>query len=469
MSTTKNLLFDLIDAFTPSEREAAQQWLACPLHNQRQELVRLFAHLSEQVDLGIYPRPERAFTAATSRQAFTKARWAKLQHGLLRVLEAFIAFRHYQRSEEQQRLSLLWAYRERDLESHLLTRINRYRGVKTKLQNPASREKFWYDYEVERLQNSLSTANQRRVTNPVLAQEEYLQRAIIASKLRQACESLAYLRLFKTDYQIPLLKEVIGEARKYTDDPGIWLYYLAVMLYRPSTTDLNEVFDQLKEGILQHIEAFPLREQRNLLLLAINHCLQQSNAGQENYYAESLELYQLGIHKKVLYERGQLGIFTFNNIIAIAIRQGEMEWAANFLEQNVRRLPAAYRPELESLNRARLAFKQKDYDATLGYLRTADYRDFIHHMSARVMQLKIYFERDNFNLLTSHIRATKSLIRRKRNLSYHQTNYLNVFMLAEKLLRLPPGNKAVKEQLREKIKTTEPCTEKEWLLAQLNY
>ena len=458
------LLSELFDDLSPGEKQSASEWLNCGIHNSRAEIARLFDHLIDQAELGIVVHPETAYHAALPTKEFSKARWAKLQHGLLDCLEDFLAYREFKSREEDYRMSLLRVYRQRGLERHQQTRLNRYQS-KPSTDFPASADHFWYTYHLDRMAYGLSSANRRTAKNDLLEQEESLLRALLASKLRQACESLAYLRLFKADYEVPLLEELLLLAPAFSE-PGIRLFYLSVLLYRPETEDVDTVFMELKSGIETYIEDFPASDRRNLLVLAINHCLRQSNAGRTGYYREALDLYQLGVREKILFERGQLGIFTFNNIIAIALKLEEPDWAEDFLETNARRLPEDYRTEVESLNRARLAFHRKDYNATLDFLQTADYRDFIHHMSARVMQLKIFYERDNFNLLTSHIRSSRSLLHRKRNVGYHQRNYLNIFTLTDRLLRLAPNDQEAREKLRRQIEETEPCTEKTWLIEQ---
>lgn len=460
----QSLLQDLIDDFSPTESRVAATWLGCAVHNSKPELSRLFSYLMEQTELGINADASTAYSIALPGQAFSASKWAKLQHELLDKLEHYLAYQQFSCTEEVYRNTLLNVYKNRGLERHLQTRLTRYQK-RASNQETAGTEQFWYAYHLERMAYGLSSMNQRTAKNELLQQEDTLLQAVLASKLRQACESLAYLRLFKTDFEIPLLKELLPLAEQFPQ-PGIRLFYLAVLLYRDDTNNLDEVFSKLKAGIEASIEQFPAVDRRNLLVLAINHCLRQSNAGREAYYRQALDLYQLGIQEKILYERGELGIFTFNNIVAIALRLGETDWAENFLETNARRLPADYRTEVESLNRARLSFHRKDYDATLSYLQTADYRDFIHHMSARVMQLKIFYERDNFNLLTSHIRSSRSLLHRKRNVGYHQRNYLNIFTLTDRLLKLPPSDQEARKKLKAQIMETEPCTEQAWLLEQ---
>lgn len=370
---------------------------------------------------------------------------------------------------------VLDVYRRRGLKDHLRRRIHQYRKHNRESPGAAGLERLALDHQLEKEEYELLATTNRGKEHNVSEREATLQRLILARRFRQACETLAHQRvsqgISQRAFEPPLLREMHGfyASQPTPEWPGIHLFYLATELYLKSEshTATDPVFDELKAGIETHIEDFPRRDQRNLLVLAINHCLRQSNAGRPDFLSRTLELYQLGLKRKLFYEGGEIGIFTFNNILGVALRVGETDWAERFLEAEVRRLPTSGRQEVESLSRARLAFQRRDYDATLGHLRTADYQDFIHHLTARVMQMKIYFARDDYNLLVSHLRSTQTLLRRRKNPGYHQQNYLNVFGLAERVLRLPPGNTPARAALRATINTTEPCTEKTWLLTLL--
>ncbi|MEO1803079.1 MAG: hypothetical protein AAFR62_22150 [Cyanobacteria bacterium J06629_2] len=385
-------------------------------------------------------------------------------------MEDFLAYQEFMKNQPAFRLHLLQAYRSRRLDRHRQTRLNRYRSASALRQHAASVDSAWYEYYLEREAYALESANKRNQKHNLPDQEAKLLRALMAVKLRQACETLAHLRIARMDYKIPLLEEVqqLANQSNYYTDPSIRLFYLATLLYQQSNDDVTEIFQELKAGLETNINQFPREDQRNLLVLAINHGLRQSNAGKSAYLRQTLDLYQLGLRTKILYDRGRIGVFTFNNIIGIALRLGENEWAATFLEDNVRYLPPDQNTEIESLNRARLAFQRRDYSTTLQHLQTADYRDFIHHMTARVMQLKIFFERDDYNLLTSLLRSTRTLIKRRKSPGYHERNYLNILKFTESLLKLLPNDKVATAELIEQIRATEPCTEKEWLLERLS-
>ncbi|NJO86547.1 MAG: hypothetical protein HC821_00170 [Lewinella sp.] len=63
-----------------------------------------------------------------------------------------------------------------------------------------------------------------------------------------------------------------------------------------------------------------------------------------------------------------------------------------FLEEHQPFLPPAAAAEVVALNRARLAYAAADFTAALRQLQHADYRDIVHLMNARSLQIKIYYE-----------------------------------------------------------------------------
>lgn len=462
------LLLDLIKSLDNSEQKTAKTWMASPLHNQKERLSLLFSELAEKYhELDIEPDVDAIIIHYYPETAKDKSKRLKIGHELLAKLEELLVYLNTQKNSWAYRQAILKDYRNRGLHTHLQRRINQFRK-KGKEELSAAEDRFYLDYQLEKEQYFLLATKKRNDKHNLLEQENAMLRAFLATRFRQACETLAHLRIFRRDFPPLLLEQSICfyASHPTPELPGIHLFYLATLLYlkRESDADTDQIFNELKDGIETHIHDFPKQDQRNLIVLAINHCVRESNAGRPEYLNQTLELYKLGLSRKLFYESGRIGIFTFNNILGIALRLDETDWAEAFLEKNVRRLPLEKREEVESLSRARLSFKRGDYDQTISHLQTADYQDFIHHLTARVMQLKIYFERDSYNLLTSHIRATKSLIKRRKNLGYHQRNYLNIFSLAEKILRLPPGNSPQRNALRQQIEDTDPCTEKEWLL-----
>ncbi|PHI19908.1 hypothetical protein CEQ90_10170 [Lewinellaceae bacterium SD302] len=463
------MIVDLIKSLDNQEQKAMKEWLTSPLHNSNKLLAELYNALADHYHrLGIEPDPGAVLAKLEGNKQPDAARYRRLYHELLTSMEDCLAYLALRQDTWAYREQVLQQYRRRGLVKHQQKRINQYRKYASSKPWAATAQ-YRLSYQLEKAQYFLKASQSRKMVHNIDAQEKTLTNLFLAQRFRQACDTLSYQRQVRSELFAPLLEESMAYYANHpqTDEPGIHLFYLAALLYRDQDKGANtdRIFEELMEGIMLHIALFPSQDQRNLLILAINHCLRESNTGRLDYLPRTLTLYKLGLERKIFYnEAGYIGIFTFNNILGIALRLEEVDWAENFLQKNARRLPEDKREEVESLSRARLSFKRGDYNQTLGHLRTADYQDFIHHLTARVLQLKIYFERDDYNLLISHIRSTKSLLRRKNNLGYHQKNYLNIFSLAEKASKLPPGDKVAKRELGQKIQATDPCTEKDWLL-----
>jgi hypothetical protein len=457
-----SLLQQIIEDLSPGRYQKALHWLNCPLHNRREDVRQLlkFRWKNKGTDHD-YPSE---FRAIYGPEVYRAAKHRQLEHQLLKRLESFLAWEVYSQNTYTQDGHLLTAYRERGLRDHLSTRLRRYRPGSF-----AGLDRYAFEYQHARTAYDAELAGDRGGRADYAAAEQHLERYVLGLKLRQATVSLAHQRLHKTGRpdQIPRLEEVLTAAEQvpFREEPGIYLFYLAAKIQRASLQEAEPYFHQLVSGLEEKGQFFPPDDQRNLLVLAINYGLRRANSGWEAAVPITFNLYRLGLSREIIYQNGQLSLFSFNNILALAIRLHEIAWATHFLESQQQFLAPPGREEVVALGSARLALANGEDGEALRHLQQADFRDFIHHLTARVLQLKIYFRQDSYMLLQSHISSTRKLLTRKKKGSYHLENYRNIFMLAHAVLRLVPGDQAHRAQLRTRVLATEPCTEKPWLLS----
>ena len=100
-------------------------------------------------------------------------------------------------------------------------------------------------------------------------------------------------------------------------------------------------------------------------------------------------------------------------------------------------------------------------------LQKAEYKDLLLNLAAKILQLKIFYELQEFDLLASHLQAIRSFIRRKKVMGYHRENYLNTVHFTQKMLEINPFDKTERAELRREIEETKAVAEKEWLLEQI--
>ncbi len=331
------------------------------------------------------------------------------------------------------------------------------------LRNPGYHfTKFQIEY-----QNYLSISETGRSKELNLDKvEQHLDFFYISTKLRQACFTLSHQAVFSVQYDPALLEPVMELAQQppYKQLPSISLYYHFIMLFRRG--GLIE-FEQFKRLLFQQKTHFTNEEFRDIYLLALNFCIKKINENQTAFFLETLDMYKKGLEMELLFENGKLSRFTYNNIVAIALRKDDLLWVEHFIHNYKDFLEKNHKVTAYSLNRARLAFVKNEYQKALSYLQEADYEDLISHMTAKILQLKIFFELEEFDSLDSLIQSLRVFIRRKRRIGYHYQIWKNILHYTQKIRKLNPYDNNAIATLKEKIKNEELLPEREWLLGKL--
>ena len=119
-------------------------------------------------------------------------------------------------------------------------------------------------------------------------------------------------------------------------------------------------------------------------------------------------------------------------------------------------------------NLARLEYGRQNYDQALRYLQQAYPKDLVNQLILKTIQLKIYYETEELDLLDSHLESFRPFIRRRAVSDYHRTTFSKVISFTRKLLSLPLGKNTQHQELIEAIKQEPILSERAWLLSKLN-
>lgn len=459
------LVFEIVANLSKPEQREVRNFLASPFFNQRMDVQLLFDFLAKQASP---PSREAAWQAVFPNQNFDDQQFRLSLSYLLKLLEQYLVFKEKQAEPLTDHHLLLAAYRRRKLPRHF--EKTQRSGSKMFDNQPFRHPAFYFEnYRIEHQQYLHLLESGRTKELNLQAVEDQLTTATLAMKLRQACLLRSHQAVFKTPYRIALLPEILtlSEQPPYSEQPAVLVYRLCYVALFGEGGDTN--FGAFKSALFEHGGRFPKEEIGSLYLLAINFCIKKINASQTAYLQEALDLYKQGLQSELLLEDGQLSRFAYNNIVGIALRlPDEWAWAEAFVSGYRTYLEPSAQQAAFSLNMARLAFAKRRYDEALLHLQLADYKDFINGMAARILQLKIYFEKQELELLDAHLRTLRMFIRRNKRMSYHHRNWLNIVHFTQKLMELNPFNEAEREALRKAIEAEMTLTEKEWLLAQLD-
>jgi hypothetical protein len=473
------LLFQTALSFTPLERKHMSQWLDSPFFNRKTGLVTLWQYIQHCIEKKVTPTAETALQQVSATQVLYKRSPQRQQASdreqalrllmseLLEHLEHFLVYKAYFAEKSGYFVQLASQYRQRKLEKSFQQTLKA--GLKSLEKQPFRHAEYLstktaFSYEEYQFSST------RTRTEPLNLQTliDDTDAAYLAQKLRLTCFALSHQAVFKTDYDLgllePLLHYVVQKPALLLF-PAIGLYYRCYwLLTRP---DDDGPFTDFKRDLLDNMTSLPVEEQRNLHLFAINFCVRRINRSETAYYREVLELYQSALQANLLIENGVLSQFAFNNIVAIALKTDELDWAEQVVNQYHPFLEKKYRDQAFHLNMARIAYARRQHNEALMHLQQADYRDLINNLTAKTLQLKIYYETDEWDALEAHLQSMKTYLSRQRAIGYHKTNYQNIIRFTQKLLRCNLHDRQERALLREAIRQEAILTEKTWLLEQL--
>ena len=287
----------------------------------------------------------------------------------------------------------------------------------------------------------------------------------ISKKLGQFIEVIAGQNMYKIDYFSPLFDEIMLMAKRteYAHSPVISFYVRLINVLKSGT---KEDFLVLKEQLFELTQIFPAKEAQNLYFMVLNYCVRKINENSVFYSTEAFELYQLGLDSELILMDGFISKSTFNNIVAIGIKKQKLKWIEWFVEQYKNKLHKADFITTYSINKARIAYETKDFDAALIFLQEADYESIVSSINARVLQLKIYFELGEYDLLRSHLKSIKVYAQRKKEYAYHSAFLADLIRFTWKIIRLAPNDKSGLQNIKNEI-LNKDFYGKDWLLGQL--
>ncbi len=460
----------ILKSFSKTELRDLGKFVQSPYFNQREDVLMLFNYLAQH--LGSAPilfEKEKIYTILYANKPYDDAALRFTMHSLLKVIRQYLAQKEWESNDIDVQLSLAKSMRKRGFDdyfekemtnSEVLIKENPYRNADFHYMN--------YLLEIEKVDSI--TFMRRKGDMPFEELFEALNSFYISGLLKNACAALYNKTTTFEKYQLPLLDTVIEWVEKNenlyenTEGVAIRIYFNALMALK---TNQNKYFEVLKKLIHKNWMLFPKSEARVLYLQAINFCIKRINANELGFLNEFFDLMQSGLENKCLFENGVLSKFTYTNAVTVSLRLEKYEWSKLFIEEYKIFLHPKDREAAYNFNLATYFYRLNDYDNALKLLQLADFGDVQTNLHARSVQMRIYFEINEIEALTSLMDSTQTYIQRQKDIGYLKDNYLNLIKFIKKIFKLDMKNKAEKEKLLEEINDTKNVVEKQWLLDKL--
>jgi hypothetical protein len=461
------ITYHILKHFSAVERNRLEQFVQSPYFNQRKDVLKLFRLLDGLIrDVSPWPGAETINAKVYEDGILKKGRWYKTCSLLQQQIERFLLLETEKEGSRSEKVRLAAAFRELGLEKMVKRNLLEARKLE---QKEACKDADFYEqgfrYYLEEF--ALASRENRLGDYHLKPLNDALDAAFVIRKLRYACITLTHKTLNPKSQEPGMLSLIIGYLQNSSllDLPVVALYYYA---YQMLAEGEKTAFDDLHRELLRHEGILPQEEIRDLFLMAINFCIRELNGGRSELAEPGLDLFKRGLETGLLLRSGRLSRFTYYNCFVMALSADAHSWAASFLDDYKPLLELSEQEGIYNFCRMRLAYEQGDYDQALDLFRFLDYPDLLFQLSARTIQLKVYYELGEFDLLQSRLDALNAFLQRKKVMGYHKQNYRNILRYIRKLLQMNPFDKSEKEALRKAVQEEPVLTEREWFLRQVD-
>lgn len=465
--STNYLLLDVLSSLSSKEKKAFEAYIIAPLFNKNERLICLY-HQLEKNNLTI-PSKENLFAYIFEKELFNELKLNNAFSDLLRLLYDFLIHQRLHKQSLLQQITLMDCLIERNIHKPI-KRITK----KCLTLQAQSQEKSHHHYHeslqlLEQLDRLSLLQGQRSQPEQLQQMSDMLDVYYFCNKLRIACEMASRARLANQKYEPKLIETVLAAIESQPalllQAPALQIYHA---LYELLTQPSIEQYDFLKATVYQFQAVLPKNELRDVFIYLLNFSVRQINYGNSTYYKEILNICQRMMEQGILLEYNQLTKWTFINATTAGIRLKSFEWTARFIKDYQQYLKKEERENTVDYQLASLYFAKGDYNKTLRLLQQVEFTDTFYQASARIIQLKVFYELEETEPFFALTKSIKGVLRRKRNLSdYHRMSYSNFVKVVKaiyELRLLPKYQKRLKHQkVKDLLDHLQPLTNKEWL------
>lgn len=383
---------------------------------------------------------------------------------LNQLTEQFLVLQQMEQQQVRQKLTALQLFSERELDKHLSATQRKLDALLAPVAGQQSEFFLFQSDYAELMDQHYIRQKIRREDRSIQDATDSLDRFYYLRRLHYICSMLDRQNILEVKYDTRISAAWLAhlEESELIEEPMIKLYLTIFRSLREE--GVEAYFQQLKVGLFDLIQD---REQKENslaepLFFAINYCARKIRAGHENYLREAIDLYRTGIEAGLLLNDGQLSPWTYGNVIKLYLRLKEYSYAHDFIRQYTNLLPEKLRENAYNYNYAELLYYTDQKELAQEYLHQVAYSDLSYYLGARVLLAKIHYETGAEEALLSLLASFTIFLQRNQQVSRNlKRTYLNFCLLLGRILRTPPTKM---EQVIHSIKTTQPLTDREWLL-----
>lgn len=448
----------VISDLSERDRNAFRRYLDSPYFCKKKEALELYDLLWNEI---LKFRHKNLSETAFSERLWPGVpadinRLRKLKTSVFQHLMNFFALRALERHPEFHADLLMRELRSQS-QSELLEET--LRRTQKSLQTSPKRDSDYHRAEftvMENLYVQEILKGVRSTENHLGSALSHFQQFTSAEYLRLSYLALNQKRLLGFGPDLPLLEAMSDFAQNSSPEENpeahIWLN-LILALQNP---EQEAHFHSWKRLFRAYAAALPQEKQGDMITSAMNYCARKLNQGNQAYLREIFELFVLSLEADLILVNGELNPWKMKNMVSVAARLGEYEWATEFLRDYLNYLPEANREKAQKYNQAILDFHRGEARNAARLLNQviSQKEDPFYGLDARSYLLCIYFDTEDTLGLESGLESFRMYLSRMEKLpDTRKANYYQFLKDFRQLYFIPASEKEKLKMLQAHIES----------------
>lgn len=418
-------LINLISMLSDEERRKLRKWIKSDFVNKNEDIIAFFEFIDTRSSLTMRTvSKEKAHDYLYPNTPYHDLRIRHLLWMTTEIVENFIIYNSVAQQPSLKMQLLAQYYTKNELYKFAHNSVEEGIAMmeKIKLRNASY---HLQQYQIQALYFQINSKNNRSKEFNLQDVIDHVTLFSIIETLKYACiiQSLQKISELKIENHLLDATLTLVENPVFLEDIAVRIYYNIYLVIR----DENEAaFNAFIKDIKENENYFTTHDLKDLYLLAINFCVKKSNQNLQEYTQQAFELYIYAIDKGYLLEHREISRFSFTNVVTLGIKLKEFSKTENFIKQYADFIAAEYRQNTVDFNSAKVFFSKEQPQKALKILLTNEFKDMLWNLNAKYMVIKILFEMKDLVLFANHLKAFKNYVKRKTNIGYHQTYFINV-------------------------------------------
>ncbi len=470
--------YKLIDALkTMSSKELRRfgEFVSSPYFNKNENVIALFETLADyhpkyqNKNLTI----EKVFTKVFSHEKFDYHKINNVISDTFRLYEKYLAQAHIESREYYIERNIFRKLRDKKLFRIYEQKHTAY--IKELINRKHKDEDYYYYlYEINDEYLWYATIKKPNTELNILQTEfDYFFSYALIRLLRFYNLMLHEQNQNNVKYELTMMEEIMNFVwEKNFNSSAINVFKTILLLLK---TKDEKYYRQLWELKAKHFNDFRSDDQLLIFIHLYDYAAYMVNfKGNDEFNKDMFEIYK---------EMIEIGMLTpqhyhypdFMNIVKIACRVREYDYAEKVLKDFEPSLPAAEKEDIMAFCRGTIAFSKGNLKDALRYFSKANFQNFIFKVQVKILLLKSYYKLGMYEETLGIIDTFKHFVSREENLlEEHKQSYTMFLNLMTELIKAKSGHRDEKDYLFSKIRKNaetmpaNPFRVKVWLLDELN-